>query len=351
MLARMEPIAAVVDETVMPFQWPPIAKPLSPPIVAMEKVSVGYGDRVVLSRLDLTLANDDRIGLLGANGNGKSTFAKLVGGRLPPMGGRMMRANKLEVGFFAQHQVDDLDMQGTPYGSVAERMRGAPEAKIRGRAALIGFSGARADTKIAALSGGEKARLLMGLATFAGPQLLILDEPTNHLDIDSRAELIEAINEYEGACILVSHDRRLLEACVDRLWLVANGTVRVFEGDLADYGRFVLGEGAPQERPKKESVKRESEPARPAPAPERRETRPRRDLAPLRKEIVAVEQKMRRFQDLLRRVDEALAEAGETAGNSAKVADLAGKRAELEAALAAAEETWLELSAQAEATA
>ncbi len=351
MLARMEPIAAVVDETVMPFQWPPIAKPLSPPIVAMEKVSVGYGDRVVLSRLDLTLANDDRIGLLGANGNGKSTFARLVGGRLPPMSGRMMRANKLEVGFFAQHQVDDLDMQGTPYGSVAERMRGAPEAKIRGRAALIGFSGARADTRIAALSGGEKARLLMGLATFAGPQLLILDEPTNHLDIDSRAELIEAINEYEGACILVSHDRRLLEACVDRLWLVANGTVRVFAGDLADYGRFVLGEGAPQERPKKESVKRESEPARPAPAPERRETRPRRDLAPLRKEIVAVEQKMRRFQDLLRRVDEALAEAGETAGNSAKVADLAGKRAELEAALAAAEETWLELSAQAEATA
>ena len=125
-------------------------------------------------------------------------------------------------------------------------MRGAPEAKIRGRAALIGFSGARADTKIAALSGGEKARLLMGLATFDGPQLLILDEPTNHLDIDSRAELIEAINEYEGACILVSHDRRLLEACVDRLWLVADGTVKTFDGDLADYGRFVLGQRAPR---------------------------------------------------------------------------------------------------------
>ncbi len=257
-----------------------------------------------------------------------------------------MRANKLDVGFFAQHQVDELDLQGTPYGRVAERMRGAPEAKISGRAALIGFSGARADTKIAALSGGEKARLLMGLATFDGPQLLILDEPTNHLDIDSRAELIEAINEYEGACILVSHDRRLLEACVDRLWLVADGTVRVFEGDVADYGRFVLGQRAPQERARKER-----EPARPAPAPERREMRPRRDLAPLRKEIVAVEQKMHRFQDLLRRVDAALAQAGETASNSAKVIDLASKRAELEAALAAAEEAWLELSAQAEATA
>jgi ATP-binding cassette subfamily F protein 3 len=344
MLARMEPIAAVVDETVLPFKWPPIAKPLSPPIVAMEKASVGYGDRVVLSRLNLTLANDDRIGLLGANGNGKSTFAKLVGGRLEPMSGRIVRANKLEVGFFAQHQIDDLDPSGTPYSHVAERMRGAPEVKIRGRAALIGFPGARADTRIAALSGGEKARLLLGLATFAGPQLLILDEPTNHLDIDSRAELIEAINEYEGACILVSHDRRLLEACVDRLWLVAGGTVRVFEGDLADYGRFVLDAGAPQERARKES-------APPAPAPERREMRPRRDLAPLRKEIVAVEQKMRRFQDLLRRVDDALAQTGGTAGNPAKVIDLAAKRAELERALSAAEEAWLELSARAEATA
>ncbi len=187
----------------------------------------------------------------------------------------------------------------------------------------------------------------MGLATFAGPQLLILDEPTNHLDIDSRAELIEAINEYEGACILVSHDRRLLEACVDRLWLVADGTVKAFEGDIADYGRFVLGQRAPQER-----VRKEREPARPAAAPERREAaRPRRDLAPLRKEIVAVEQKMHRFQDLLRRVDEALAQAGETSSNSAKVIDLASKRAELEAALEAAEEAWLELSAQAEAMA
>jgi ATP-binding cassette subfamily F protein 3 len=185
----------------------------------------------------------------------------------------------------------------------------------------------------------------MGRATFDGPQLLILDEPTNHLDIDSRAELIEAINEYEGACILVSHDRRLLEACVDRLWLVAGGTVKVFDGDLADYGRFVLDQGAAQERARKESA-----PPRPPPPPQRREMRPRRDLAPLRREIVAVEQKMQRFQDLLRRVDEALAEASETPGDSAKAIDLASKRAELEAALAAAEEAWLELSAQAEAT-
>jgi ATP-binding cassette subfamily F protein 3 len=224
-------------------------------------------------------------------------------------------------------------------------MRGSPEARIRGRTALIGFSGARADTPIDNLSGGEKARLLMGLATFDGPQLIILDEPTNHLDIDSRAELIEAINEYAGACILVSHDRRLLEACVDRLWLVADGTVRAFDGDVADYSRFVLSATAPKENRKKEVA-----PAKAAAPAERRESpTPRRDRAPLRKEIVATEQKMHRFQDLLRRIDEALAKTSQAASNSAKVVDLAQKRSEVETALQAAEETWLALSSQAEA--
>jgi len=339
MLAKMEPIAAVVDEEALPFTWPAVKKPLSPPIVTMEKVSAGYGEHAVLSRIDLTLSNDDRVGLLGANGNGKSTFAKLVGGRLPPMAGKMTRANKLEVGFFAQHQIDELAPGGTPYSHVAERMRGGPESKIRGRAAMIGFSGARADTRVEELSGGEKARLLMGLATFEGPQLLILDEPTNHLDIDSRAELIEAINEYEGACILVSHDRRLLEACVDRLWLVANGTVRPFDGDLADYGRYVLGQDAP-EPPK---AKREQA-IKPAPV-----RGGRRDERPMRRELAALEERMSRFQDLIRRIDEALAEAGAAGGDSLKLADLAARRGDLEQALMSAEEAWLELSERAEA--
>jgi ATP-binding cassette subfamily F protein 3 len=338
MLARMEPVTAIVDAAVQPFKWPPIARRLSPPIVAMEKVSAGYGERVVLSRLDLTLSNDDRVGLLGANGNGKSTFAKLIGGRLAPMSGKMTRANKLDVGFFAQHQIDDLDADGTPYSHVAERMRGQPEARIRGRTALIGFSGPRADTRIGQLSGGEKARLLMGLATFEGPQLLILDEPTNHLDIDSRAELIEAINEYEGACILVSHDRRLLESCVERLWLVANGAVRPFDGDIADYNRFVLAQGQPAP-----GVKRSS------PAPARAEPPKRgRDAAPLRREIVALEDKMSRFQDLLKRVDHALGEASRFGEDPKKIADLATKRGELERALQMSEEAWLDLSGEAE---
>ena len=338
MLARMEPIAAIVDETVQPFKWPPVARRLSPPIVAMEKVSAGYDERAVLSRIDLTLADDDRIGLLGANGNGKSTFAKLIAGRLAPMAGKMTRANRLQVGYFAQHQIDDLEPDGSAYAHVAERMPGEPERKIRSRAATIGFSGARADTRVEALSGGEKARLLMGLATFDGPQLLILDEPTNHLDIDSRAELIEAINDYEGACILVSHDRRLLEACVDRLWLTANGTVKPFDGDLADYGRFVLSADA------EPAQRRKREPASPSPA-----ARLRRDAAPRKRELAALEDKMNRFQDLLRRVDQALALASAPGGDALKIADLAEKRADLERALTASEEAWLELSVEAEA--
>ena len=179
----------------------------------------------------------------------------------------------------------------------------------------------------------------MGLATFDGPQLLILDEPTNHLDIDSRAELIEAINDYEGACILVSHDRRLLEACVDRLWLVANGTVKPFDGDVADYGRFVLGQGAPNPQTEGRAAPPQSRALPPKP-----QARPE----PIKREIAALEDKMSRFQDLLRRVDEALVEAGASGGDALKMADLAARRGDLERALTAAEEAWLELSEEAE---
>ncbi|MCX7899338.1 MAG: ATP-binding cassette domain-containing protein, partial [Methylocystis sp.] len=210
MLERMEPVAAIVDDGVLPIHLPSPEKPLSPPIIALERASVGYGERVVLSRLNLSLAHDDRIGLLGANGNGKSTFVKLLGGRLPAMSGAMVRAAKLETGFFAQHQIDELNEEDTPYAVFSRLMPDATEARVRSRAAQTGFFGARADTKVAHLSGGEKARLLLGAASFNAPHLLILDEPTNHLDIDSRAALIEAINDYEGAVVMVSHDRYLL---------------------------------------------------------------------------------------------------------------------------------------------
>ena len=339
MLARLGTVTVAVDEDVQPFQWPPLTKKLASPLVALEGVTVGYDGREVLKRVSLTLQADDRIGLVGANGNGKSTFAKLIGGRLDPMSGKMVRAPKLGVGFFAQHQVDDLEPGGTPYSHVAALMAGEPEAKIRGRVARFGFSAGRADTSVDKLSGGEKARLLMGLATFDGPQLLILDEPTNHLDVDSRAELVEAINEYEGACILISHDRRLLEACADRLWLVADGRVGVYDGDLDDYARQVLGKTpAGKATASKGAAKpvKAAAPARPQPATARR--------------IADVEQKIQKYQDLLARVDEALAGAAAERTVSPRAIALAAQRSELERALMAAEESWLELSLQAQAT-
>ncbi|PNG26838.1 ABC-F family ATP-binding cassette domain-containing protein [Methylocella silvestris] len=344
MLAKMEPIAAIVDGHILPFYLPSPAKPLNPPIVAMDDASVGYGETPVLRRLSLNIAEDDRIGLLGSNGNGKSTFAKLVAGRLSPLSGVVRRSSKLDVGFFAQHQVDDLDEKATPYQCVADHMRDATEARIRAKCAQFGFPNVKADTKIAQLSGGEKARLLMGLAAFNGPHLLILDEPTNHLDIDSRGALIEAINDYEGAVILVSHDPHLLEACADRLWLVADGTVTSFDGDVDDYKKFILdrtGGGSGKGR-KERQAKGDNAPREPAPIRVK-------DPGPLKKRIAAAEDKMRKFQDLAERIDKALANPESFAKDPAKAAQLSAQRGELEKALRAVEEDWLELTGQFEA--
>ena len=344
MLEKLEPASALVDEDILPFSLPSPEKPLSPPIIAMENVSVGYGERVVLSKLSLTLSNDDRIGLLGSNGNGKSTFAKLLGGRLEPLSGVLKKSTKLEAGFFAQHQVDDLNEQDTPYLAIQRLMLDAPEPKIRARAAQIGFPNVKADTRVANLSGGEKARLLMGLATFNGPHLLILDEPTNHLDIDSRSALIEAINDYAGAVILVSHDQYLLEACADRLWLVADGRVQTFEGDMQDYRKLVLDNA-------RSSAKKREREASPQNVTEQRRdaARARKEAAPLAKKVQAAEEKMERFTGLIARIDLTLADPRAFERKPGEAVKLSQQRAELEKALAAAEEEWLELSSEYEA--
>ncbi len=343
MLARLEPVAAIVDGHVLPFDLPSPQKPLSPPIIAMENVAAGYDGRPVLQRLSLSISDDDRIGLLGSNGNGKSTFAKLVAGRLPPMSGDLKRSSKLTVGFFAQHQVDDLDLTATPFQCVAALMRDAPESKIRSRCAQMGFPNIKADTKVAQLSGGEKARLLMGLATFHGPHLLILDEPTNHLDIDSRAALIEAINDYQGAVILVSHDRHLLAACADRLWLVDQGTVKNFAGDMEDYTKYVLDKASGTKSAGKANG--DIPAAKPVAAP-KSAVKP---SPTLKKRLATAEEKMTRFQTLIGKVDAALADPDAFIIQPTKAAQLAKQRNELARALAAAEEEWLELSSESEA--
>ncbi|WP_349370865.1 ABC-F family ATP-binding cassette domain-containing protein [Salinarimonas sp.] len=347
-LEKMTPIAGVIEETTLPFDLPSPDKPLSPPLVRVDKVQAGYGERVVLKRLDLTVLPDDRIALLGANGNGKSTFCKLVGRRLDPLDGRVVASPKLDVAYFAQHQLDELRLQDTPYGHVAERMREAPEARIRARAARFGFSGAKADTPVAKLSGGEKARLLLGLAAFDGPHLLILDEPTNHLDIESRQALIEAINDYEGAVILVSHDRFLIEACADRLWVVADGTVKPFDGDMDEYRRLVLSGGLdPARDPARDAVERAEKAARQG---ERRAAAERRvALGPLRKQRDALEARIEKMTGLIEKIDAALADGTAFQKDAAKASDLARKRAEAAHALAAAEEEWLAVSGELEA--
>ena len=343
-LARLEPIAAVADESVYPFVFPAPVKRLAPPIVRMEDVAAGYQpDRPVLQRLDLRIDDDDRIGLLGANGNGKSTFAKLLSGRLAPSAGRLSRPNQLEVAYFAQHQLDELNADKSAYDNVRDRLSDETEARIRARAGALGFPMGKMDTPARDLSGGEKARLLLGLATFTGAHLLILDEPTNHLDIDSREALIQALADYAGAVILISHDRHLVEASVDRLWLVAEGTIRPYDGDLSDYRQMVLEARAGG------VATRNGRSVDPAQARRREAAGRRAETAPLRKKIKAAETLIEKLHKEIAAYDARLADPSLYARDPARIAAESKGRAQAAKALADAEEEWLTLSAEYEA--
>jgi ATP-binding cassette subfamily F protein 3 len=239
-LAKLEPIAEVVEERVTPFTLPSPQRPLAPPLLQLEGASVGYDGTPVLKKLNLRLDVDDRIGLLGVNGAGKSTFAKMIAGALPLQSGEMKRESRIKVGWFHQHQIEALDPEDTPLDIMRRERPDDSESSRRSRLAQFGLSFDKQDTTVANLSGGERARLLLNLVAMAAPHLLILDEPTNHLDIDSRRALLDALNDYEGAVILITHDRSLIELVADRLWLTADGTIKAFQGDMDDYARFVL---------------------------------------------------------------------------------------------------------------
>src|SRR5580692_7053227 len=341
MLERMKPVTALVTQDVHEISFPNPEKTLSPPIIAVDNVSVGYDPKKpVLNRVTLRIDTDDRIALLGSNGNGKSTLVKLLAGKLPPFSGHVTRADKLSVGYFAQHQVDELNLDGSPYDHVRKLMPEATETKIRGRTGAIGFSGKAGDTLVRSLSGGEKARLLLGLATFFGPNMIILDEPTNHLDIDSRAALAEAINEFPGAVIMVSHDRYLIEACADQLWVVADHAVTTYDGDLDDYRRMVLSSRGmrtnSRDRSSNDRSDRSDKPAR-----NRIEKR-----VPLKQKISDAEAEITRINGIIAKIDSALALPDLFQRDPKQAAQLSKARAGAANALQQAEEAWLTASSQ-----
>ena len=254
MLEKMETIRVPEDAARTVFTFPS-PEELSPPIIAMEGASVGYGERIVLDRLNLRIDQDDRIALLGRNGEGKSTLAKLLSGRLEKMSGAMVTSSKLRIGFFAQHQVDELRVEETPLQHLLRERPEEGQAKLRARLAGFGLMAAQAETEVGRLSGGQKARLSLLLSTLDAPHLLILDEPTNHLDIESREALVEALTAYTGAVILVSHDMHLLSLVADRLWLVKDGRVAPYEEDLEAYRKMLLSVDKPEQKQKAEKPK------------------------------------------------------------------------------------------------
>jgi ATP-binding cassette subfamily F protein 3 len=312
------------------------------PIVALNGINVGYTEGTpILKKMTLRIDADDRIALLGANGNGKSTFAKLIAGRLPHASGSFRRDPRMQVAYFAQHQLDELNPARSAYDHVRDMMPDVPEAKVRARVGVMGFPRAKMDTPAKDLSGGEKARLLMGLASFEGPNLFILDEPTNHLDIDSRESLIQALNDFSGAVILISHDRHLIEATADRLWLVKDGAVKPYDGDLGDYRQLVTG-GASDRRDRREAEKTSK-------ADRRREAAQRRAaLEPLAKEIKTIEALIERLRGRLEAIEARLADPALYEKEPSKVTELTKERGELAARLATQEDRWLALSTEYE---
>jgi ATP-binding cassette subfamily F protein 3 len=330
-LARMPMIETVVEQAPTKFDFPSPA-PLAPPMLTFDRASVGYDGRVVLKDLSLRLDSEDRIALLGPNGRGKSTFAKMLAGRLAPMGGSQFRANGLTVGYFAQHQTEELDAEESPLAHMQRAMPKATVTAARAQLARFGLDADRAETKSGELSGGERARLLLSLATRDAPQLLILDEPTNHLDIDARDALVRALASFEGAVLLISHDPHLVELVADTLWIVGDGTVTPYEGDLADYkARIAEGGKAPAAKA-------------PNAAPNDRKGKAlaRAALEPLRKRARDAEARLTRLAEERRTIEAKLADpAIYRKGGS----DLARENARLSAvarAEAQAESDWLE---------
>ena len=339
-LAKLEPVSSVIEQRVAPFHLPSPPRPLAPPLVRLEGGSVGYGGPPVLKGLNLRLDLDDRIGLLGVNGAGKSTFAKLIAGALQVSHGAMHRDRRMQVGWFHQHQIEALDPVDSPMTILGRAMPDSSESARRSKLAQWGFGYDKAETTVANLSGGERARLLLNQVAMGAPHLLILDEPTNHLDIDSRRALLDALNDYEGAVILITHDRSLMELVADRLWLAEEGTVKPFTGDMDDYARRVLERARNAAKAPGAPVTAKPEPT---PAPPRAA---RVDPAPLRRKLEAAELKLARVTAETEKLSDPIVLARpDPSGEAAR--RLAGAQRRLEEAEAA----WMSAAAELEAVA
>ena len=344
-LQKLEPINLPPDERVAPFTLPSPPRPLAPPLVRLEDVAVGYNDRTILRRMNLRLDLDDRIGLLGVNGAGKSTFAKLIAGALKPMAGHMTVDRRMKVGWFHQHQIEALDPNDTPLQIVRRALPELGDSQARSKLAQFGLNYEKQDTRVENLSGGERARLLLNLVAMQAPHLLILDEPTNHLDIDSRRALLDALNDYNGAVILITHDRSLMELVADRLWLAADGEVKPYNGDMEDYAKFVLERA--KQLAKSAAAARDGE--KPAEEPEPVKTQPNRlnprqiqaRLSPFKKAAEAAEAKLARETDALAKLDQKLADPSFYAKDPKGAAHLAADRDKAAARLELTEHAWM----------
>ena len=331
-LSKMQPISSPQEAALRAFAFP-TPEELSPPIIQIEKGSVGYTETPVLKRLNLRVDQDDRIALLGKNGQGKSTLSKLLSDRLDLMDGRMVKSGKLRIGYFAQHQVDELHIDETPLEHLRRELPDELPTKLRARLAGFGLNADQADTEVGRLSGGQKARLSLLLATLDAPHLLILDEPTNHLDIESREALVEALTSYSGAVILVSHDMHLLSMTADRLWLVNDGTVAPFEGDLESYREMLLAVEKPTQKEKPAAPKRPS----------------RDKVLSLRSEVRKCEDRVSKLTEMREKLDVKLADP--TLYDGSRNDDIAvwqKKHAEVVEALDLAETLWMDALEQLE---
>lgn len=348
MLEKLPEKALFFSDSSLHFKFPS-PQELPSPLIKIENGSVGYGEKVVLSKMNLRIDADDRIALLGANGNGKSTFAKLLAGKLKLMDGSIQASAKLKVGYYAQHQTEELSKDLTPIQQMQLIMKEANESQIRAHLGLFGLTQQKAETKIELLSGGEKARLLFAVMTRDAPNILLLDEPTNHLDIDAREALINAINAYQGAVILITHDPHLIEMTADRLWLIDEGRCSSYDGDLEDY-RALLAQkakiqtaGKASEKQEKPNVSRKDE--------RREAAEKRQQLAPLRKRLKDVEKRLEKLTDQKGQIEGILEDPSlyMVGLNAAKVKNLQISLAQLDAEIDTVEEEWLKLSAELEA--